>query len=95
MWGASIVGYGRIHYKYETGHEGDMPEAGFAARKGNLVVYIMQGFERQAELLARLGKHKASKGCLYINKLADVDLKVLEEIAASNMKSARKKYPTP
>ena len=95
MWGPAIVGYGKVHYKYDSGHEGDMPEAAFAARKANLVVYVTQGFDGQQELRARLGKHKASKGCLYINKLADVDTKVLEEIAASCVRYVRKKYPTP
>jgi hypothetical protein len=95
MWGASIIGYGKVHYKYDSGHEGDMPEAGFAARKANLVVYVTEGFDGQRDLLARLGKHKATKGCLYINKLADVDLKILEEIAARCVRYVRKKYPTP
>ena len=80
MWGPSIIGFGRYHYRYESGHEGDMCRVGFSPRSANLVLYV-GGFPEYEALLARLGKHKRSKACLYINKLADVDLGVLEEIA--------------
>lgn len=80
MWGPSIVGFGSYHYRYATGHEGDMPRIGFSPRKASLVLYV-GGFAEYDDLLARLGKHKGSKACLYINKLADVDMEVLEEIA--------------
>ncbi|HYG28623.1 MAG TPA: DUF1801 domain-containing protein [Allosphingosinicella sp.] len=80
MWGPSIVGFGRYHYRYESGHEGDSPRLGFSPRSANLVLYV-GGFPGYEALLARLGKHKRSKACLYLSKLADVDEAVLEEIA--------------
>jgi hypothetical protein len=80
MWGPSIVGFGRYHYRYASGHEGDMCRRGFSPRKANLVLYV-GGFPEYEALLARLGKHKSSKACLYLTKLADVDLDVLAEIA--------------
>src|SRR3954471_16301412 len=76
MWGASIVGFGRHHYVYESGREGDMPLIGFSPRAKELVLY--GGFLRLSERLARLGKYRAGKGCLYIRRLADVDLDELE-----------------
>ena len=79
MWGPSIVGFGACHYRYASGHEGDMCRVGFSPRSANLVLYV-GGFPEYEALLARLGKHKRSKACLYINRLADVDLSVLEEI---------------
>jgi len=79
MWGPSIVGFGSYHYRYASGHEGDMPRVGFSPRSANLVLYV-GGFPEYEALLAGLGKHKSSKACLYLNKLADVDLGVLEEI---------------
>ena len=79
MWGPSIVGFGSYHYRYASGHEGDMCRVGFSPRKANLVLYV-GGFPDYEALLARLGKHKSSKACLYLNRLADVDLAVLEEI---------------
>jgi hypothetical protein len=80
MWGPSIIGFGSYHYRYASGHEGDAPRIGFSPRKANLVLYV-GGFPDYEALLARLGKHKSSKACLYLGKLADVDLGVLEEIA--------------
>ncbi|WP_324750300.1 DUF1801 domain-containing protein [Sphingomonas sp. LY54] len=79
MWGPSIVGFGRYHYRYASGHEGDMCRVGFSPRSANLVLYV-GGFPEYEALLAKLGKHKSSKACLYLGKLADVDLDVLEEI---------------
>ena len=79
MWGPSIVGFGSYHYRYASGHEGDMCRIGFSPRSANLVLYT-GGFPEYADLLAKLGKHKTSKACLYVNKLADVDMAVLEEI---------------
>ncbi len=79
MWGPSIIGFGRYHYRYASGHEGDMCRIGFSPRSANLVLYV-GGFPDYEALLARLGKHKSSKACLYLNKLADVDPAVLEEI---------------
>ena len=82
MWGPSIVGFGMQHYRYESGREGDMPRVGFSPRKANLVLYVLTGAGGEAALLARLGKHTTGVSCLYINKLADVDLTVLEALAA-------------
>lgn len=82
MWGPSIIGFGSIHYAYESGREGDMPAAGFSPRKANMTFYVGDDFEGAEELYARLGKHKKSVSCLYINKLDDVDLDVLREIIA-------------
>jgi hypothetical protein len=80
MWGPSIVGFGSYHYTYESGREGDMLVVGFSPRKGANVLYGAIGFEGAEALLAKLGKHTTGKGCLYIKKLADVDLKVLETL---------------
>ena len=80
MWGPSIVGFGSYHYRYASGHEGDMCRVGFSPRSANLVLYV-GGFPDYEALLAKLGKHKRSKACLYVNKLADVDPAVLEEIS--------------
>ena len=79
MWGPSIIGFGRYHYRYASGHEGEMCRVGFSPRAANLALYV-GGFPEYEALLATLGKHKRSKACLYVNKLADVDLAVLEEI---------------
>jgi hypothetical protein len=79
MWGPSIVGFGTYHYKYATGHEGDMCRVGFSPRSGKLVLYV-GGFDGYDALLEPLGKYKRSQACLYLNKLADVDLTVLEQI---------------
>ena len=78
MWGASIVGFGSYHYKYASGHEGDMCLVGFASRKDAIVLYLCGRDENVEELLPKLGKYKSGKGCLYIKKLADVDQKVLQ-----------------
>ncbi|HEX8654914.1 MAG TPA: DUF1801 domain-containing protein [Allosphingosinicella sp.] len=79
MWGPTIVGFGSYHYRYASGHEGDSPRIGFSPRSANLVLYV-GGFPEYEALLASLGKHKSSKACLYLGKLTDVDLAVLEEI---------------
>ena len=96
MWGPSIIGYGRYHYKYETGREGEFMMTGFSPRKANLSIYIIPGyrFPEMQEKLSRLGKHKLGKSCLYINKLADVDTDVLEEIIQDGMDYMRKNYQT-
>jgi len=80
MWGDSIVGFGTYHYRYASGREGDWLLTGFSPRKQNLTLYIMAGFDEYEGLLNRLGKYKTGKSCLYINRLADVDLSVLEEL---------------
>ncbi len=86
MWGPSIVGFGSYHYKYASGREGDWFVAGFSPRKQNMTLYIMSGFKGHDKLLAKLGKHKTGKACLYINKLEDVDLKVLRELVKRSVK---------
>ena len=80
MWGDSIVGFGSYHYKYASGREADWMLVGFSPRKQNLTLYIMSGFEQYDQLLQRLGKHSTAKSCLYIKRLADVDLTVLREL---------------
>ena len=85
MWGPSIVGFGSYHYKYASGREGDMPVTGFYPRKQSLTLYIMPGFDAYESLLDKLGKHKLGKSCLYINKLADVDLDVLRELVTESV----------
>ena len=84
MWGPSIIGFGAQHYKSEAGREGDMGILGFSPRKTSLTIYFYEGFDRYGEELGRLGKHKLSRSCLYINKLADVDLKVLKLMLQSS-----------
>jgi hypothetical protein len=90
MWGDSIVGFGTYHYRYASGQEGDWPLTGFSPRKQNLTVYIVSGFDAYDELLERLGKYKTGKACLYINKLADVDPAVLEELVRRSAEHMRK-----
>lgn len=87
MWGPSIVGFGSYHYRYASGHEGDAPRVGFSPRSANLVLYV-GGFAEYDALLARLGKHRRSKACLYLTRLADVDVAVLEEIVRQTYAAA-------
>jgi hypothetical protein len=86
MWGASIVGFGHYHYKYASGRENDWFLAGFSPRKQDLTLYIMAGFDRYDALMAKLGKHKTGKSCLYLKRLADVDVAVLEDLITSSVK---------
>ena len=95
MWGPSIVGFGSYHYKYATGHEGDSALTGFAARGREMVVYIAPDFEDRDVLLARLGEHKTGKVCVYIRRLANVDLKVLEKLVARSVADTKSRYPAP
>ena len=90
MWGSSIVGFGSYHYKYESGREGDAPIIGFSPRKQNLTLYIPGGLEQYQGLMNKLGKHSAGKGCLYINRLSDINVDVLKELIAESQKVARK-----
>jgi hypothetical protein len=92
MWGASIVGFGSYHYRYESGHEGDACLVGFAARKGDISLYLMGGFPGRESLLARLGRHKLGKACLYLRRLSDVDLAVLEELVARSAASVKDQW---
>jgi hypothetical protein len=85
MWGDAIIGFGVQHYQYASGRQGDMPLVAFSPRKQSLTLYITMGFPEMDNLLARLGKHKTSKACLYINRLADVDQAVLEEIITRSL----------
>ncbi len=93
MWGPSIIGYGRYEYRYESGREGEFMVTGFSPRKANLVIYIMPGYRDMGEKLARLGKHKIGKSCLYINKLADIDEAVLQEMVADGLAYMKENYP--
>ena len=92
LWGSSIVGFGDYHYAYASGREGDWFVAGFAPRKEALTLYLMGGLEPHAELLARLGKHKVGKGCVYIKRLQDVDTGVLRSLIAAAVEEAREQY---
>jgi hypothetical protein len=93
MWGTSIIGYDMYHYKSErSAQEGDWPLVGFSPRKQNLTLYIMLGLADNAPLLKKLGKHKTSKGCLYIKRLSDVDQTVLAKLIEKSYKDAKKKY---
>lgn len=87
MWGTAIIGFGDHHYVYESGREGDWFLTGFSPRAQNLTLYMMGGFDR--ETLKKLGKYKTGKGCLYINKLEDVDVKVLNELIRKSLKNAK------
>lgn len=93
MWGASIIGFGSYHYKYESGREGDFMQLGFSPRKANLVCYIMLGFSGYQALMDRLGKYKTGKSCLYINKLDDIDRAVLRQLIEKSLADLRQKYP--
>jgi len=93
MWGPSIVGFGSYHYEYASGHSGDSCLVGFSSRKGDLSVYLMPGFEGADELFAALGRHKRGKACLYLRRLADVDLAVLEQLVARSFAETRRRYP--
>jgi Domain of unknown function (DU1801) len=93
LWGTSIVGFGAYHYKYASGQEGDWPLTGFSARKQNISVYIMPGFDKYKDLMSRLGKHKTGKSCLYLKKLEDADMEILKEIISDSVALMKRKYP--
>jgi hypothetical protein len=82
MWGGSIIGFGKYHYKYASGHEGDSCRVGFSPRKDKFSLYLSCNIQEYQDLLNKLGKHKAGKGCLYIKKMGDVDLSVLREMVS-------------
>jgi hypothetical protein len=84
MWGKSIVGFGSYHYQYESGHSGDAPLAGLAGRS-NAITFYVGDFESKESLLARLGKYKAGKGCIYVQKLEDVNKEILIELISSSI----------
>lgn len=90
MWGPAIVGFGSHHYKYPSGREGDMCLTGFSPRKQNITLYVLSGFEEREDFIKKLGKCKASKGCIYINTLNDIDIKVLEQIIKKSVDHIKK-----
>ena len=92
MWGTSIVGFGTYHYKYESGREGDFMKVGFSPRAQNITLYIMPGFARYAQLMAKLGKYKTGKSCLYVKKLADIDHEILTELITESFTHMCNKY---
>lgn len=92
MWGKSMVGFGSYHYRYASGREGDWFITGFSPRKQDLTLYIMSGFAEHDTLLARLGKYRTGKSCLYLKRLADVDLEVLRQLITASVKAMRKTY---
>lgn len=94
MWGSSIIGFGRYHYTYESGREGDAPLAGFAPRKNELVVYLVGRIEDQTDKLSRLGPHKMGKACLYVKRLEQIDEKVLRALVLDSVAYLKEKYPT-
>lgn len=92
MWGDSIVGFGNYHYKYESGRELDWFLAGFSPRKTSMTIYMMGGFEGHDQYLEKLGKFKKSVGCLYIKKMADVDMGILEQMTIKSIETIKKRY---
>lgn len=93
MWGASIVGFGSYHYKYESGREGDAPLTGIAARANAIVLYLVSVFDKREELLTKFGKHKTDKGCIYIQKLEDIDTAILIKMVKNSIAYRKKQYP--
>jgi hypothetical protein len=85
MWGTSIVGFDSYHYRYESGREGDSCVTGFSSRKGDISIYLTAGALAKVELVAKLGKHKTGKGCLYVTRLGDIDLEVLDQLVAATV----------
>lgn len=94
MWGPGIVGFGSYHYKYASGHEGDAPLVGFSPRKDAISLYLYPSFEHKEELLSKFGKHKAGKGCIYIKKIADIDIEILKKMISYSVENLNKLYPS-
>src|SRR3954470_22813539 len=94
MWGPSIIGFGKYHYKYASGHEGDAPLAAFSPRKDSLVFYLNTGAKDHQALLSVLGKVKNTRGCVYVKKLEDIDLQVLKEMIRNSVEQTKKLYPS-
>ena len=92
VWSSGLIGFGTYHYKYASGQEGDWFPVGFASRKAAITVYLGTSLEESAELLSKLGKHKIGKGCIYVKRLADVDLGVLEELVADSYAGIKRMY---
>lgn len=93
MWGPTIIGFGAYHYVYDSGHEGDSLATGFSPRKARHSIYILPGYKDFTDILDRLGKRKMAQACLYVNKLADIDLDVLRELIRAGLDNLGTKYP--
>lgn len=93
MWGPSIIGFGSYHYKYASGHEGDAPLVGFSPRKAKISLYFATGDNQRDEILQRFGKYTSGKACVYINKLADINIDVLKELIEQSVHFLKTKYP--
>ncbi|MFZ7944139.1 DUF1801 domain-containing protein [Neobacillus sp. 19] len=93
MWGPSIIGFGSYHYKYESGHEGDAPLVGFSPRKAKISLYFAPGETKREELLEEFGKHTTGKACVYINKVADIDVDVLRALIKESVTFLKEMYP--
>jgi len=93
MCGPSIVGFGGYHYKYDSGHEGDCPLVGFSPRASAITLYLSGHFEKREELLEKFGKHKTEKGCIYVKKLDDINIEILEKMITNHIKHIHKLYP--
>jgi hypothetical protein len=93
MWGPSMIGYGRYHYRYDSGREGDFFATGFSPRKAQHSIYIMPGYTDFSAILSRLGKHAMGKSCLYVKKLGDIDLDVLSELIAAGVRDLNARWP--
>ena len=94
MWGPTIIGFGRYHYKYASGHEGDAPLLGFSPRKAEFSLYVIDPTHDNKALLDKLGKYRMGKSCIYFKKLADLNLAILEKLSKESIKYVNKKYPT-
>jgi len=94
MWGPSIIGFGSYHYKYASEHEGDAPLAGFSPRKAAISLYVYLSEENREDLLSKLGKHRAAKGCIYIKKLSDINVEILKEMTSASVEYLQKLYPS-
>ncbi len=96
LWGTSIVGFDQYHYKYASGHEGDSSVVGFSSRATDITIYLVDGFESEdvKQLLSQLGKHKIGKGCLYIKRLSDVEIPILEKLVTRSVAETRRYYPS-
>ncbi|TCP64278.1 DUF1801 domain-containing protein [Baia soyae] len=92
MWGTSIIGFGSYHYRYASGHEGDAPLVGFSPRKAKISLYFATGDEVRGELLKKFGKHTTGKACVYINKVADIDVDVLKELIYQSVTFLKEAY---
>ena len=93
MWGPTIVGFGRYHYRYDSGCEGEMCRLGFSPRARELVLYVVDSFARHQPLMDRLGKYRTGKSCLYVKRLSDIDESVLEALIVESLEHMREKYP--